>query len=1107
MRITDISVDGFGCWNGLKLECLSDSLTVFHGANEAGKSTLLQFLRAMLYGASSRGGSRYVPPLNGGQPGGSLNVATRSGRFTVSREFLAGKGRRPSDNVAITRADGTRERADTLNVLLSGVDEAVYQNVYAIGLREVQELGTLSDTDAARLLYDLSAGLDRVSLVEVMRNLKNSRQQLLSPDGEPCDIAELLNERQRLTGELDEQRQSFGRYSQLSAERSQLAQEIESLEGQHAELEHQARVTELAASLRDKWLELTDVGRELDDIGRVATISAEQLQQFEQLGEQIAIQQRDRRRLKAKRQRLRDQASALPVNHKLCKQGPRIEALAEQRNWIASIETEIDKVDADVESVQSQLAAEQRKLGGAADLVSDPSGNRLSRAISKLREPARAVRDAKRRVKRYEEKLVNEEPLDEFESAGIETTVDRSMAETSELIESLKTRIELDKKFEKLAERQEDLDEEREELLEEQVLSPWAMLITGGVFVLGVVLLLASLLMSSSVGSAGWALFFLGGFGIFGVIAYKRFRQFRAEEELEDCQREMKTLKTKIKEAEEQRNALDAELPTGGGPLAFQLRKAEKDLAVLEQKQTAGEQTDAANDKASQLRRAYQETKRSWHRALHELGLPPNLSPGDVRELATVGKRIAALQEQLESRQEESEQRWSELNSTVARVEQLLQQSGLDPLSENVIDQVDQLDRVWNEQQEWLERLDELKQESRTTRAEQHEIARAVGKMQTRRRAMLRDVGAEGVEDYRQLAQAYAQSQVLEQNGERLQSEIATALAETCSEDDLAEQLDGTTAEQLERRWDNLAAKLQQLDNSRKECLEKRGRIGEQLRALASDRRMAYKQMDLHCVERRLDQSVARWRQLAVTGLLLDSIRRRYETERQPATLHMASRYMETLTEGRYRRIWTPLDEDQLRVDDARGKTLTTEMLSSGTREQVFLSLRLALITLYAQRGVNLPLVLDDVLVNFDETRARAAAKVLSEFANDGHQMLIFTCHEHLFNIFQQLDTDARRLPSNGKSAAQVKRRKKKKRTRVVELPAPPPEPEVEEVFEAAEPLVEQTTETSVLETVEPPVTEMLEPEFADDGEQTWEVDPDEVPAATDDLDDLEQAA
>ena len=1081
MRITDISVDGFGCWNGLKLDSLSESLTVFFGANEAGKSTLLQFLRGMLYGASSRSGRNYIPPLNGGRPGGSLSLATRTGRYTVCRKFVGGKGRQPSDKVTVTRDDGTRERADTLKVLLSGVDEAVYQNVYAIGLREIQQLGTLSDTDAAQLLYDLSAGLDRVSLVDVMRDLKSSRQQLLSPDGDPCDIAELLDERRRLASELDEQRQSFGRYSQLSAERSQLAEEIKSLEQQHSDREHRARVTELAVLLRDKWLELADYRHKLDDIGCVATITAEQLRQFEQLGEQIAIQQRDRRRLKAIRQRLRDQAEAMPINHKLCRQGPRIEALAEQRNWIASIEREIGVVDADFESLQAQLAVEQSKLGGSADLVADSYDSRINREISKLREPARAVRDAKRRLKRYEEKTAGEGPLDGFAEVEGETTAAGSQAEISEFIDALRNRIELDKKLEKFADRQQDLEEERAELLEEQVMPPWAMLIAGCVFVLGVVLLLVSLLMASTVGSVGWALFFLGGFGIVGVIGYKRFRQLRAEEELADCQREIKTLTTKVKEAGEARDAEDAELPAGGGPLVVQLRQAEKDLAVLEQRQSGNGQSDVAREKVSYLRRAYQEAKQSWQRALLDLGLPGNLSPRDVRELATAGKRAAELQEQLESRRADSEQRRSELHSTTARVEQLLQQSGLESTSDNVVDQVDQLCRVWSEQQDWLERLAELKAEARTASAEQHEIARAVGKMKTRRQAMLRDAAAEGIEDYRQRAQAYAQSQVLGQHSERLQSEIATALAGTCSEEELAEQLDGTTAEQLERRWDKLAAKLEQLDSARTECLEMRGRIGEQLRGLASDRRAAYKQMELSCVERRLQDAVARWRQLAVTGLLLDSIRRRYETERQPATLHMASRYMERLTEGRYCRIWTPLDEDRLRVDDADGETFSTDILSSGTREQMFLSLRLALVTLYAQRGINLPLVLDDVLVNFDESHAGAAAKILAEFAEDGHQILVFTCHEHLFNIFQQLDLDVRRLPSNNKATVKAKRRKKKKVAR--DADAPP-------AISVMAPLESQ------------------HPEPSDAGEDTWEIDPDEAQVAADDQDDhLEHAA
>ena len=82
--------------------------------------------------------------------------------------------------------------------------------------------------------------------------------------------------------------------------------------------------------------------------------------------------------------------------------------------------------------------------------------------------------------------------------------------------------------------------------------------------------------------------------------------------------------------------------------------------------------------------------------------------------------------------------------------------------------------------------------------------------------------------------------------------------------------------------------------------------------------------------------------------------------------------------------MWTPLGENVLRVDDAEGHSLPVEVLSRGTREQLFLSLRLALAACYARRGAPLPLVLDDVLVNFDAERAKAAASVLRDFAAAG---------------------------------------------------------------------------------------------------------------------------
>ena len=103
---------------------------------------------------------------------------------------------------------------------------------------------------------------------------------------------------------------------------------------------------------------------------------------------------------------------------------------------------------------------------------------------------------------------------------------------------------------------------------------------------------------------------------------------------------------------------------------------------------------------------------------------------------------------------------------------------------------------------------------------------------------------------------------------------------------------------------------------------------------------------------------------------MLESIRKTYEKERQPETLQEASGYLERMTEGRYGRIWTPLDEKVLLVDDAAGRPLAIEVLSQGTREQLFLALRLALVSSYARRGAVLPMILDDVLVNFDTQRA-----------------------------------------------------------------------------------------------------------------------------------------
>ena len=148
----------------------------------------------------------------------------------------------------------------------------------------------------------------------------------------------------------------------------------------------------------------------------------------------------------------------------------------------------------------------------------------------------------------------------------------------------------------------------------------------------------------------------------------------------------------------------------------------------------------------------------------------------------------------------------------------------------------------------------------------------------------------------------------------------------------------------------------------------------EQQRTTAADQSLAKKQIELDVVEQQI-KKIDAWRERAAVSLFLERIRDEYEQHRQPETLREASKYMTQLTSGKYTRIWTPLAHDILFVDTPEGQSLPVQVLSRGTREQLFVSLRLALVSAYARRGIHLPMILDDVFVNYDAGRTRTASR------------------------------------------------------------------------------------------------------------------------------------
>ena len=77
------------------------------------------------------------------------------------------------------------------------------------------------------------------------------------------------------------------------------------------------------------------------------------------------------------------------------------------------------------------------------------------------------------------------------------------------------------------------------------------------------------------------------------------------------------------------------------------------------------------------------------------------------------------------------------------------------------------------------------------------------------------------------------------------------------------------------------------------------------------------------------------------------------------------------------------------------------EGLSDGARDQLYLALRLASLERFAERNEPMPLVLDDVLIHFDEQRARAALAVLADFSATA-QVLFFTHSARLCELARE---------------------------------------------------------------------------------------------------------
>lgn len=193
-----------------------------------------------------------------------------------------------------------------------------------------------------------------------------------------------------------------------------------------------------------------------------------------------------------------------------------------------------------------------------------------------------------------------------------------------------------------------------------------------------------------------------------------------------------------------------------------------------------------------------------------------------------------------------------------------------------------------------------------------------------------------------------------------------------------------------------LDAELEEIDRDLSRLDQQIGGIRMSLEAWGLDSGAAEASATAQAELARIRTHTERWCRAKIAAEILRREIERYREENQGPLLGSTSALFSRLTRGGFKGVRAGFDDkDQasIRCVRADGSEVEVEGLSEGTRDQLYLALRLASLRRHAEIAGPMPVVLDDVLVHFDDERSRAALVALAELA-ETMQIVFFTHHE-----------------------------------------------------------------------------------------------------------------
>ena len=1040
MFISGFHIDGFGLYHDQGLKDITPGLVLVLGENECGKSTLMEFIRTVLFGFRRK--SKNINDfqiLPGGSHGGRLQVVMQDGRrLTIER-----LGRK-----AIIAEGGGALEAEPSQRLLGGLDRETFNKIFAIGLDDLRGLEVLSRERVSGRLFSAGAGLGAASVPAAAQALDKELGSLLTPGGRTQLVHQKLKQLKEIEGRIKDLRELSANYAEAQAQKEHIEELIGRIKGEKEDIAPRLRRLEQLEQALNPYLDFRRAREKAGELEYAGGFPVNGLERLEALAKDI---QDRRQRLNVREEegaRLEQQGRGLTVDPAILGNREPIEALLGEREKLATARADYPARQNRLHQAESEF---RRRLG---ELGAQWDESRLAQVDTSV-ETRQQVQEFGRRLSAAER---SQEAAQAYQRTATEAlnaanqeadaaearwrdfpippeTDEPQLGKKREALRQLRALIhrrDVAAAFLKarVAAREEDSRRlaalQKERAAYRAPLPSWLWLPAG---LSGLILAGILAFYRKSYYPAGLAAALGAGLGALFYFLYRRQRQAdarRFKEQEQEIEAGLAALAGELGDLEEGLKALETDLEpltraagleTGDlGALEQMDQELEqsaqqlREMKVLErerhkaetQRHGAAQRLDQAREETEKALKELEAVQGRWQEWLTARGFSPQIRPEGFEAVLNAVENARGAGRNLEEERRRLAEIESYLTGAQARLLEVLAACGRAPgAGEPGVEDLDALRRALSAALTTQAQQKDLEGKLAAARGEAANLAQEQEAREGEQARLLRNAGAGDEEEFRRLARAHEQWREARAEGEKNEFTLRQMAGSPEALTALEAELQATDRLKLQWEKDSLAERLQKLNEAYSQHDQEIGRLRQRLMDLAQNEELGALLLEERRLKEQLADATRRWATLAVCRRLLDQARGVYEQERQPQVIKEAGAFLNTMVGGRYRLV-SSLGEDAIQLEDLDLKRKEEITWSAGLADQVYLAIRLGLARQFSRHLEPLPVILDDVLVKFDPARRLKAARVLLEFSR-GQQVLMFSCHPELREIMEEV--------------------------------------------------------------------------------------------------------